>query len=89
MLFFDSLGTDDCDEAANALRKYLAEEYKAKFQIEAEITDNNMPYFDVDVPKQDNEYDSGIYLLQYAESFFKVKLISIRIFQLKKKFCVT
>lgn len=31
-----------------------------------------MPDHVVDVPQQDNAYDSGLFVLQYAEAFFKV-----------------
>lgn len=71
-MFFDSLATDSWDEVAATLRNYLTCEYRTKFGIDREFNRQNMPEYEVDVPQQDNVYDSGLYLLQYAESFFKV-----------------
>lgn len=72
ILFFDSLYTEPWDDVATTIRNYLSSEYRVKFGTEREFNHENMPDYVVDVPQQDNAYDSGLFVLQYAESFFKV-----------------
>lgn len=73
ILFFDSIATDSWEDVAAKLRKYLSWEYCSKFGKERQYTKKNMPCYEVNVPQQRNVYDSGLYLLQYVESFFTVR----------------
>lgn len=72
ILIFDSLATDQT-HIINMLRDYLNCEYEAKNAGEPKhpFTEQNMPGYHVAVPQQTNSFDCSIYLLCYAEKFFK------------------
>ena len=67
--------------------RYLFYEYKTKNSGDLKHleTISKMPGIIIKVPQQTNYYDCGIYLLQYVESFFKVRkkkiFIKLGIFQ--------
>ncbi len=76
IVFFDSLATDPWDDVADKLREYLQSEYESTFKVTVDINADNMPHYHANVPQQGNHYDSGLFILQYAELFFKVSNLS-------------
>ena len=58
---------------AATLRDYLTCEYKERKGGDRVFTKENMKGNCPKVPQQPNFSDCGIFVLQYAESFFKVK----------------
>ncbi|XP_017065051.1 uncharacterized protein LOC108103858 [Drosophila eugracilis] len=80
ILIFDSLaGRHETD--FDILRGYLTFEYKAKYpHAEPRIfNETNMPGQSVTVPLQKNLTDCGLYLLQYAEHFFRKPIKDFRL----------
>lgn len=82
-MIFDSVANDDDNDLWNEknvtpitikLREYLTSEIGGKFKESRTFNGNNMPAYIVEVPQQNNMYDSGLYLLQYVENFFQVSL---------------
>lgn len=59
------------------LRDYLTVEYKAKMGVEKLYTKDVIKGACPKVPQQTNFTDCGLYLLQYVESFFTVRLYYI------------
>lgn len=55
------------------LRNYVRCEYEKKFHTECPLSENDLEVVYAEVPKQYNAFDCGLYLLQYAENFLKVK----------------
>lgn len=86
ILFFDSLySSRNHIRVAATLREYLMEEYRVKKVLPAdngEVATGSewTKLFSKDVmltacprvPQQNNAYDCGVYVLQFAESFMKV-----------------
>ena len=73
---------------AATLREYLMVEYQAKkckANANSHLDDNTLKLFSketmvsacLDVPQQNNSYDCGVYVLQYAESFMKVSQMNL------------
>lgn len=60
------------------LRDYLKIEYKVKKGVECDFTKDRIRGALPKVPQQNNFTDCGIFMLQYAESFFKVKSSQLR-----------
>lgn len=65
------------------LRDYLTCEYRAKIHEPSNhvFSKLNIPGHSVKVPQQNNFTDCGLYLLQYVEAFFQVKILYVLIFQ--------
>lgn len=92
ILFFDSLAGSAHNRVATTLREYLMVEYQVKRgtpveNSKASMADNlvdpcnlfskkTMISACLDVPQQNNSYDCGVFVLQYAEYFMKVSRIS-------------
>lgn len=64
---------------------------------EKQFTNDNIPALKVDVPQQDNDYDCGVFLLQFAELFTRENIIDVRpevihrknwLVELKNVFCL-
>jgi len=72
ILIFDSLPANQRHRVVATLRDYLKIEYKAKKGIELNFDKNRIRGALPSVPKQNNFTDCGIFMLQYAESFFEV-----------------
>ena len=85
ILIFDSLVGCSRNRVMATLRDYLQIEYQVKkTETEKELSDldrptlftkETMPGSCLKVPQQNNYSDCGVYVLQYAESFMKVKVI--------------
>lgn len=88
-MFFDSLPSSAHLRVAATLRDYLYIEYRVKrgeqqstvettknADIEARklFTKETMVSACPKVPLQNNSYDCGVFVLQYAESFMKVRI---------------
>ncbi len=58
----------------NILREYLSSEYFAKYQEEKEFKAVDLKSSYPKLPRQTNATDCGVFLLQYVESFFKVRV---------------
>lgn len=83
-MIFDSLVGCSRNRVMATLRDYLQIEYKVKKGEESSdvdqpslFTKETMPGSCLKVPQQNNYSDCGVYVLQYAESFMKVKLILV------------
>jgi len=73
ILIFDSLAKVDGTEIFATIRDYLHEEYKVKHQGQLrDFTEFSVKESYPIVPQQTNCTDCGLFVLQYAESFFKV-----------------
>lgn len=59
------------------LRDYLKIEYKVKKGVECDFNKDRIRGALPKVPQQNNFTDCGIFMLQYAESFFKVKSLQL------------
>ena len=82
ILIFDSIGGYH-QTAVKLIKDYLTEERRKK--INKICTDHKIII--VDVPKQNNTYDCGVYMLQYAESFCLVIFFAHFIFSFIKTGC--
>ncbi|XP_063235233.1 sentrin-specific protease 6-like [Bacillus rossius redtenbacheri] len=79
ILLFDSLLGENRRRVIATLREYLAVEYKVKMGKEREFTKDTIVGSCPKVPQQHNFTDCGLYLLQYAESFFSSPITDYRI----------
>uniref|UniRef100_A0A7S2ZEF4 Ubiquitin-like protease family profile domain-containing protein n=1 Tax=Rhodosorus marinus TaxID=101924 RepID=A0A7S2ZEF4_9RHOD len=75
MLIYDSLRTSSVASSyAVALKAYLAEEYQSKFAGKPDFTApdfSKMTAWIPRVPSQSNEFDCGLYILQYIIAFLQ------------------
>ncbi|KAI9565273.1 hypothetical protein GHT06_009058 [Daphnia sinensis] len=99
ILFFDSLAGSAHNRVATILREYLMVEYQVKRgtpveNSKASATDNvvdacnlfskkTMISACLDVPQQNNSYDCGVFVLQYAEYFMKNPFLDYNIPNIK------
>ena len=74
ILIFDSLQSCSRAKVAATLRDYLACEYQEKVGKERVFTKETMRGCCPKVPQQPNFSDCGIFVLQYIQSFFEVRL---------------
>lgn len=73
ILIFDSLAGASRARVVATLRDYLSCEYQAKMGKENIFSKDTIKGACPKVPQQSNFTDCGLYVLQYVESFFKVK----------------
>lgn len=71
-MIFDSLAGASRSRVVATLRDYLTCEHKVKMGKEKVFTKDVIKGACPKVPQQTNFTDCGLYLLQYAEQFFKV-----------------
>lgn len=91
-MFFDSLAGSNHKRVAATLREYLMVEYQKRRKPIEDISSSTKDHATnvnelfsketmvsacLEVPQQNNSYDCGIYVLQYAESFMKVIFINL------------
>ncbi|KAJ8890436.1 hypothetical protein PR048_009945 [Dryococelus australis] len=72
ILIFDSLSGTSRVRVVATLRDYLRVEFKVKEGREREFSKDTMKGACPKVPQQTNFTDCGLYVLQFAEAFFKV-----------------
>jgi Ulp1 family protease len=62
-------------KVASALREYLSSKLKEEHGKDESLDEKTMPLFCPEVPRQPNGNgtDCGLFLIQYIESFFKVR----------------
>ncbi|XP_053201768.1 sentrin-specific protease 6-like [Panonychus citri] len=72
ILFMDSTQSahSRCGLAA-PLRHFLAKEWESKKTTKKSFSKSVMPDIYLKVPKQNNDFDSGLYVLQYIENFLR------------------
>jgi Ulp1 family protease len=72
---FDSI--KGCSEnhlsVASVLREYLSCEFLEKNGETETFDEQTMPSFSPYVPRQPNDTDCGLFVIQYIESFFQVR----------------
>ncbi|XP_059474077.1 sentrin-specific protease 6-like [Neocloeon triangulifer] len=71
ILIFDSLPTNRRGRVVATLREYLRIEYKVKKGKERDFNKDNIRGSLPKIPHQNNFTDCGLFMLQYAESFFE------------------
>lgn len=79
-MIFDSLAGASRARVVATLRDYLSCEYVAKLGIEKTFSKDTIKGACPKVPQQSNFTDCGLYVLQYVESFFKVRVHNIKKF---------
>lgn len=86
ILLFDSLVSGGRSRVFSNLRHYLTLEWKEKMPLESEkvFTKNNLKGSFPKTPLQNNDCDCGIYILQFAESFFQSPILNYK-FPIKKE----
>ena len=73
ILIFDSLADySGMTHVIGHLRQYLRIEYKTKYGEDRDFSENVVKGSVPSVPQQSNLTDCGLFVLQYAESFFHV-----------------
>ncbi|AWP13380.1 putative interphotoreceptor matrix proteoglycan 2 [Scophthalmus maximus] len=73
ILIMDSLKISLHERVFKLLREYLQSEWEVRRGSSREFCTDQMKSSHCQVPLQDNSSDCGLYLLQYVESFLKVK----------------
>nr|XP_016848063.1 PREDICTED: sentrin-specific protease 7 isoform X2 [Anolis carolinensis] len=76
ILILDSLKASSSRNTVQVLREYLEAEWEAKCKTRREFSKTTMVSFYPRVPKQDNNSDCGVYLLQYVETFFQNPIVN-------------
>lgn len=76
-MIFDSLAGASRARVVATLRDYLSCEYIAKLGVEKTFSKDTIKGACPKVPQQSNFTDCGLYVLQYVESFFKVRIYNI------------
>ena len=87
ILIFDSLVSGGRSRVFSNLRQYLTLEWKEKkngLEPEKVFTKNNLKGSFPKIPLQNNDCDCGIYILQFAESFFQHPIINYK-FPIRKE----
>ena len=87
ILIFDSLVSGGRSRVFSNLRQYLTVEWKEKKggkEPEKKFTKNNIKGSFPKIPLQSNDCDCGIYVLQFAESFFDSPIVNFK-FPIKKE----
>uniref|UniRef100_A0A2D4FNA7 Ubiquitin-like protease family profile domain-containing protein n=3 Tax=Micrurus TaxID=8634 RepID=A0A2D4FNA7_MICCO len=79
ILILDSLKASSVKNTVQVLREYLEAEWEAKRKTCREFSKSTMEDFYPRVPKQNNNSDCGIYLLQYVETFFQNPIINFEL----------
>lgn len=76
----------DIDEIQRSLLYYSNEECTLKLGFNNVFNEKNLPVMGLDVPRLNNTYDCGIYLLQNVESFYLVRLLNYYEIFIKKRY---
>ncbi|XP_042313708.1 sentrin-specific protease 7 isoform X3 [Sceloporus undulatus] len=76
ILILDSLKASSSRNTVQVLREYLEAEWEANCKTCREFSKSVMVDFCPRVPKQDNNSDCGVYLLQYVETFFQSPIVN-------------
>ncbi|KAM3836582.1 sentrin-specific protease 7 isoform 1-T1 [Vipera latastei] len=79
ILILDSLKASSVKNTVQVLRQYLEAEWEAKRKTCREFSKSTMVDFCPRVPKQNNNSDCGIYLLQYVETFFQNPIVNFEL----------
>nr|XP_056714153.1 sentrin-specific protease 7 [Euleptes europaea] len=79
ILILDSLKASSIQNTVQVLREYLELEWEAKRKTCREFSKSTMEDFCPRVPKQDNNSDCGVYLLQYVETFFQNPVVNFEL----------
>ncbi|XP_032075646.1 sentrin-specific protease 7 isoform X1 [Thamnophis elegans] len=79
ILILDSLKASSVQNTVQILREYLEAEWEAKRKTCREFSKSTMVDFCPRVPKQNNNSDCGIYLLQYVETFFQNPIVNFEL----------
>lgn len=81
ILIFDSLIGSGHSRVFTNLRHYLSQEWVCRMKNEKPklFDKSNMKGCYPKVPRQNNDCDCGVFLLQYAESFFKTRIKNYRV----------
>ncbi|KAL7983464.1 hypothetical protein Chor_000340 [Crotalus horridus] len=79
ILILDSLKASSVQNTVQVLREYLEAEWEAKRKTCREFSKSTMIDFCPRVPKQNNNSDCGIYLLQYVETFFQNPIVNFEL----------
>ncbi|XP_070606162.1 sentrin-specific protease 7 isoform X3 [Erythrolamprus reginae] len=79
ILILDSLKASSVQNTVQVLREYLEVEWEAKRKTSREFSKSTMEDFCPRVPKQNNNSDCGIYLLQYVETFFQNPIVNFEL----------
>lgn len=79
-MIFDSLAGASRARVVATLRDYLSCEHVAKLGVEKTFSKDTIKGACPKVPQQSNFTDCGLYVLQYVESFFKVRIYNIYIY---------
>ena len=74
MLIFDSLAGASRSRVVATIRDYLRVEYSVKKGGQRPFSKDTIKGCCVKVPQQNNFSDCGVYVLQYVESFFQVRV---------------
>lgn len=76
IIFLDSLNSQRLNNINKKIREYLTLEWQSKKSNpsngtipERKFTSSNLPLVRANVPKQDNLFDCGVFLLHYIELF--------------------
>jgi sentrin-specific protease 7 len=79
ILIFDSIKGhfESHLKVATALREYVSSVFLEKFGEVKNFDETTMPSESPNVPRQPNKTDCGLFLIQYMESFFKVRALQL------------
>ncbi|XP_048349299.1 sentrin-specific protease 7 isoform X2 [Sphaerodactylus townsendi] len=79
ILILDSLKASSIQNTVQVLREYLELEWEVKLKTCREFSKSTMVDFCPRVPKQNNNSDCGVYLLQYVETFFQSPIVNFEV----------
>ncbi|XP_053201199.1 uncharacterized protein LOC128387906 [Panonychus citri] len=72
MLIMDSLQGNECRKGCTSpIRHFLIKEWESMKMAKKSFSKISIPDIYLKVPKQNNDFDSGLYVLQYIESFLR------------------
>lgn len=78
-MIFNSIENFGCQNIASTMLQFLNAEHALIFGSNLFYNRDKIDIVHMVVPQQQNSVDCGLYLLQYAETFFKVKTIDLMI----------
>ncbi|XP_053162215.1 sentrin-specific protease 7 isoform X2 [Hemicordylus capensis] len=79
ILILDSLKASSVQKTVQVLREYLEVEWETKRKTCREFSKSVVVDICPRVPKQNNNSDCGVYLLQYVETFFQNPLVNFEL----------
>lgn len=71
LVYYDSLQSSQRPPFASRVRKYLKQECSSRKGTEVDFGSAKLNFVIPDVPKQDNEYDCGLYMMLYIDRFLR------------------